>query len=74
MVMGCTYCVAVCVLDFSRPLVEFCASPRAEKWDKSELFRGFMLFVNGVERISRKVVSRYCFYDYYLGFAHFLSP
>jgi hypothetical protein len=34
MVMGCTYCVAVCVLDFSRPLVEFCASPRAEKWSK----------------------------------------
>ena len=42
MVMGCMYCVAVCVLEFSWPLVEFSASPRAEKWSKvsfSEVLR-----------------------------------
>ena len=40
--MGRTYYVAVCVLEFSWPLVEFSASPRAEKRTKvsfSEVLR-----------------------------------
>jgi hypothetical protein len=41
MVRGCTYCVAVCVLDFSWPLVEHSALSRAEKRTKSSLFEVF---------------------------------
>ena len=73
MVMRCTYCVAVCILDFSWPLVEFSVSPSAEFWTKVRCSRGISLVVNEDERISRKVVSRSSFYDYYLGFAHFLN-